>query len=116
MTDYLFINPGAGNVPDATGEHATANMHQFMADLNLPGAVFTPLPSEDSGRYLYLVRYHNRAYDVDMPGIPLDKVRFTGASDQNAWNYPRLYVDGSSWLWLYAVRILRGDLTDTNDE
>jgi hypothetical protein len=30
-------------------------------------------------------------------------LRFTGAADQNIWDFPRLYVNGSSWVWIYAV-------------
>ena len=41
-------------------------------------------------------------HTVDMPGLPLAKVRFTGAKSQDIWTFPRLYVDDSSWVWLYS--------------
>ncbi|MET9402659.1 hypothetical protein [Kitasatospora sp. NPDC002965] len=40
-----------------------------------------------------------------MPGLSLDQVRWMNEPDQNIWNYPRLFVDGSSWVWWYALGI-----------
>jgi len=45
-----------------------------------------------------------------MPGLPLDRVRYIGAPEQNAWRFPRLFVDGNSWLWEFALEIARGAL------
>ncbi len=45
-----------------------------------------------------------------MPGIPLSEVRYV--KGLNAWLFPRLYVDGSSWLWEFAINMARGDLAD----
>ena len=43
---------------------------------------------------------------VEMPGLPLEQVRYMGHEGQNARDYPRLYVDGASWLWEFAVNIV----------
>lgn len=40
-----------------------------------------------------------------MPGIALENVRYVGADDQNIWDFPRLYVEGSSWVWEFGVRV-----------
>jgi len=44
-----------------------------------------------------------------MPGLPLDLVRYTGENGQNIWNFPRLYLDDSSWVWKFAANILANE-------
>lgn len=48
-----------------------------------------------------------------MPGWPLGQVRWQ--PDADAWQFPRLYVDGGSWLWGFAVGIARGALAGDGD-
>jgi hypothetical protein len=38
-----------------------------------------------------------------MPGLPVEQVRYMGESGQNIWDFPRLYVDDSSWIWEFAL-------------
>jgi hypothetical protein len=47
---------------------------------------------------------------VDMPGLPLHQVALR--EGDNAWLFPRLYVDGNSWLWPYALNNARRELLD----
>jgi hypothetical protein len=71
------------------------------------------------GRYKFNVVHEKTGKivtDVDMPGIPIEKVRYTGTEDQNIWHYPRLYVDGSSWVWLYALHSLRDFVKDFHEK
>jgi hypothetical protein len=108
----IFINPGSGPVSGATYEDAARAMDQFIDDLELDGISWAPGPSgSDDGRYNFLLLPSN--VRVEMPGIPLDQVRYQGVDDQNIWDFPRLYVDGSSWVWCYAIsaaaRTIRGD-------
>ncbi len=42
-----------------------------------------------------------------MQGFPIEQVRFTDAEDQNIWDSSRLYIDGASWVWRYAVGVCR---------
>jgi hypothetical protein len=53
---------------------------------------------------------------IEMPGLPLDEVRYVDDDEQNIWDFPRLYVDGGSVVWCYAVkqasRMLSGEDED----
>lgn len=105
----ILINPGTGPVQGATLDHAYDNMRALLADAGMPAAKFRRDPDEDvdGGRFPFLVTIGDDEVSVDMPGIPLERVRYTGADDQNIWDFPRLYVDGSSWVWMFAVNRLR---------
>lgn len=116
----VFINPGSGPVDGATLDHAYANMTQLLKDAGLKTAAFARNPDpdseEDDGRFAFLVTIPGAErfgpLTVDMPGIPLDEVRYTQAPGQNIWHFPRLYVDGSSWVWMFAVSRLRDWISD----
>lgn len=108
----VVINPGAGAVgrdADSLG-HAYDNMRRLLADAGIPDASYRrdPDAQEGDGRFTFLVTLGDPARDVSvaMPGLPLERVRFAGRQDQDPWDFPRLYVDGSSWLWLWAVDAL----------
>lgn len=105
----IVINPGSGPVAEATDRWSHANIHVFVQDLRDMGleAVLVDgwMGGGDDGRWCWKVDVNGRVREVDMPGIPVDQVRFLGGPDQNARHYPRLYVDGSSWLWKYALNI-----------
>jgi len=112
MIPGIFANPGAGPVPHGTlADDALTNMHALLADVGLDGATFEGGEPDETGRYAFKVRYADREAEVDMPGATLEEVRYMLLPGQNIWHYPRLYVNGSSWVWHYAVEILREDLT-----
>lgn len=115
----VFINPGTGPVEGATLDNAYENMAALLKDAKLDGATFNRDcdAEEEGGRFSFLVTipgYSEKHGDVpvDMPGIPLKRVRYTGAASQNICDFPRLYVDGSSWVWKFAVSILRDWVKD----
>lgn len=63
---------------------------------------------EGNGRFTFTLAFgEGLQFEIEMPGLPIEKVRWTGAADQDIWDYPRLYVDGSSWVWKYAVNVCR---------
>lgn len=102
----ILLNPGTGEVPEATEEHAAANMSHLLTDCLNKKLKFVRAAQDDmgAGRFAFLVycpwtRYHL----VQMPGLPLNKVRFTNEEGQNVWHFPRLYIDGNSWLWKFVV-------------
>lgn len=104
----IDINPGSDPVPNAWRSHADINMGAFMDDLTdrgLPVAeCVADLPRDRDGRYAYTVTFTDgRTVQVDMPGRPTDQVRYMYREGQNPFDFPRLHVDGSSWLWLYAL-------------
>lgn len=107
----VTINPGTEPVADTSAEAALLNVHQLAEDVggkvltsdNPHGPIF-----DGQGRYLIRMRNeHGVLVAVEMPGLPLDQVRYTGEPGQNIWDFPRLYVDGSSWVWKYAVNVIR---------
>jgi len=109
----IIINPGSGDVPDATEDAALDCIEHFVTDLKLSGVRWLREPREDKrGRFgfvLYDYRHPARITVIQMPGLPLDKVRFM---DGDAWPFPRLYVNGSSWLWKFAINCALADLTE----
>lgn len=74
-------------------------------------AVAVTMPSakrDDYGLYGFVLHRGIRTVDVDMPGLPLAEVR----SDTLDAMLPRLYVDGSSWWWGYALDFASEALDD----
>lgn len=103
----FILNPGTGPVENAALQHAIDNMQTFVVDAGVPTAIVTHQPRCDKdGRFSFLVEFDGNNHDVDMPGLPLEKVRYLGEPDQNIWHFPRLYVNGSSWVWKYAIGML----------
>lgn len=111
----IAINPGSGPVSSATETNATANMGVFTDDLramNLDVDTFTRRAASDygEGRYAYSVAFADgRSVEVQMPGLPVEHVRFLSEPGQNIWHFPRLYVDDSSWVWQWALSACEPD-------
>ena len=101
MTE-ISINPGSGPVNgELSWENAYENIKQYIKDCEIPLHIVKSNHVPDEGRYLFVLR--NDEYDfeteVEMPGLPLEKVRYVRAEGQNILEFPRLYVDGGSWIW-----------------
>lgn len=109
----VAINPGTGPVEGTTPENALANMIVLVGDAGVEDAVISRDEKRDKGdgRYGFLVRKGEQGVEVDMPGLPLDEVRYLDIPGQSIWDFPRLYVGGSSWVWCYAVDILADHLS-----
>lgn len=108
----IVINPGTGPVPNSSEENARANLLVFCEDVanqHNTTAEWNPddqiLTDDGEGRWSTVILVNGQVVEIDMPGLPLDQVRFTGADDQDIWDFPRLYVEGSSWVWKYAVSV-----------
>lgn len=100
----IIMNPGTGPVANSSAQLALSNAIQLAEDTG--GVLLAPgeEPIEDEGRYTFTIRNHrDEDVEVEMPGLPLDEVRYMGEPDQDIWDFPRLYVDGSSWVWKYAI-------------
>lgn len=117
----MLSNPGNGPIEGADLFHAVDNMSTFVADLRVRSRYGGVIhwTSEgigidrrgDDGRYGFVLRANGRRCEIDMPGLPLDRVRpvHWAEGNYNAWDYPRLFVDGNSWLWEFAVNmVVRG--------
>lgn len=122
----VIINPGAGPVRDANGTQAGTNMVTFARDvaekLGCPVSEIhvSNLNREERGRYLFLL---SRTVDgvrftstIEMPGIPVDRVRWMRRPEQDIWDFPRLYVDGGSWVWFFAINCAATRLNGTEGE
>lgn len=102
-----IFNPGTGAVRGTTESNAILNMQQFIQDAEVGGLSFHREADRDmgNGRFAFRVMREGYNYEIEiqMPGLPLDKVRYLGEDGQNIWDYPRLYKDGSSWVWKYGI-------------
>lgn len=111
----IYINPGSGPVAGATLANAEANMSVLIEDLKKRPeittiAMATPQqPTEDEGRYAFVIVVNGEDHEVEMPGLPLNQVRYMRENNQNIWDFPRLYVDGSSWVWFFALNMFEED-------
>jgi hypothetical protein len=118
----VFMNPGTGPVQGATLENAAANMLRLVEDAGIEDAHILHIDAgEDAasdGRYPFEVTApaSDRLCTVDMPGLPLDQVRYMNEADQNIWHFPRLYVDGSSWVWCYAISSVHRSLMGEDED
>ena len=102
---FVAVNPGSGPVDNATEKNAIENIKHFIVDINVDHVNFVRIPEKDygKGRYAFLLWKDKYCHEIQMPGIPLEQVRFLGNEGQNIWDFPRLYVDDSSWVWKYAL-------------
>jgi hypothetical protein len=115
----VHINPGSGPVNAATVEQAEINIRAFAADLTARGhhnvtterkADADYNTTDGDGRFCWLVSVDDEPdEEVQMPGIPLDRVRWLGSDGQDIWQFPRLYVDDSSWIWYFALQQFRDE-------
>lgn len=112
MSIEIIINPGSGPVPNATAAQAATAMEQFVRDLAERGIVVASCVRNEAddydtddhdGRFAFDLAFGDgRTAQVQMPGLPVDRVRWLG-QDQDIWQFPRLYVDDSSWVWFFAL-------------
>jgi hypothetical protein len=115
----MLINPGTGPIPDGTMAHAVNNLASFVYEVcdghPVRGVRATPRvdPADDQdGRFSFSVELDlsaegqpTVALDVLMPGLPLEHVNFGTRPDDSVFDFPRLYLNGSSWLWKFAVEL-----------
>lgn len=94
---------------------ASKNMRALLKDAGAPEATISRDSDWDNGDYrAYVVRLRGHEVVVDMPDLPLDRVRY--AKSQSIIGFPRLYIEGSSWLWEYAPKFVRLGLGLDADE
>lgn len=118
MTDQprasIAINPGSGRVAESTEQNAIANMAVLLDDLrtrSLNPSTFVRRAEADygDGRYAFNVLIDDANIEVQMPGLPIDQVRWLKSEGQDIWQFPRLYIDDSSWVWYFALDQFAGD-------
>ena len=113
----IIVNPGTFGCDDATAEHSYENMKHFLVDCAVSGAEFVAVPTMDygEGRFCFLVWKDNNCAEIQMPGWSLEKVRYVKSEGQNIWDFPRLYVDGGSWIWYIAADIVKRILSEVEE-
>lgn len=102
----IIMNPGSGAIKeDVTWENAYENIKVFIADSEIPLRITRSFHEADEGRYLFVLKNYQYDYqiEVEMPGLPLERVRYVEHDKRNILDFPRLYVDGSSWIWYIAT-------------
>jgi hypothetical protein len=105
----IFLNPGTGAVEGALEANSIKNIKQFVKDCD-PTLKWHWRRAKHldygNGRYAFLVfcdEFKKTKIEIQMPGWELSKVRFEDTESQDVWDFPRLYVEGSSWLWMFAL-------------
>jgi len=103
----VVVNPGTGDIKNTTEKNAVFNMQHYIIDCNVAGLSFERVPDRDygGGRYAFILRRegYEQECEIQMPGVPIENVRFLGKKNQHIWEYPRLYIDGSSYVWCYCM-------------
>jgi hypothetical protein len=96
----LIINPGTETQTGTTEENAIKVAGYICEDLSIsPEDRWSRSPERDGkGWYGFKFKWAGGAVDVDIPGTDADVVR-----EGRPFKSPRLYVDGSSWLYGYAL-------------
>ncbi|HEX8726947.1 MAG TPA: hypothetical protein VF737_16270, partial [Gemmatimonadaceae bacterium] len=94
----MVLTPLGDWCPDGTEQAATAAIEAFCDDLDeqahAPLTYIRRAEHDHAGRFAFDVVFDGRSVSVLMPGLPLERVRYTGAAGQRISRFPRLYVDG----------------------
>lgn len=105
----IVFNPGTAARPGATAENAEAVMRRLAADVRLLPDEVRRDPTMDDierGRFGFVVRRGSVVVEIQIPGDDPDEV-----AQGRPFVSRRLYVDGSSWLYGYALNIIEGRLS-----
>lgn len=105
MSNVVIMSLGAGRVQGRVLlKHAWKNMRLFRREVDTRARIVRVVGHGKEGRYTFSLALDNRVVSVHMPGLPRP------GGDQHDWY--RLYVDGNSWFWRYAVEIAREHLAE----
>ena len=102
----IIINPGTEPQINTKEENAVKVAEYLIEDLKPIEFTFERYPNGDTDRGWYAFHFKNKEVEnieIDIPGIDPDIVR-----KGQAWVSPRLYVNGSSWLYGIALNIIDG--------
>ncbi|OAP24491.1 MULTISPECIES: recombinase family protein [Amycolatopsis] len=109
----VIFSPGSGPLPTADEDTAAANLDAFVADVcarwdyTLVASRRRPEDDRDDGRYVWDLEFRrpngkHHMCQAAMFGVPRD---YAEGGDSLMFPEPRLYVDGESWVWDFAVGI-----------
>lgn len=98
MTTILF-NPGTESRPEATAENAVTIAARITEDLQLPARSWHRAAEHDQdGWFRFVFSNEHGSVEVYIPGDDPDEVCLG-----KPFTSRRLYVDGTSWLYGYAL-------------
>ena len=116
----LIINPGTDASRETVQEDlARAGLRRYMHDLRtIQGQDVKEEITESgpSGQYMegywsYTITVDGSEFEVDVAGVPLEKLVWyeSGHPDNlgGLLDVYRLYVDGSSWAWKFALNMCK---------
>jgi hypothetical protein len=96
----IFINPGTEPQPGVSLDNAAVAVGAFIDDLPVSVDILERFPQNDAdGWFGFRLHVGDSVVEVDVPGIDPEVVR-----KGEPWVSPRLYINGDSWLWSYALR------------
>jgi hypothetical protein len=104
----IIINPGTFNTPKGDRSQSEHNIKEFIKQLGVD-AEYKFIEDCSNGRHSYKIWNDNHSHIVDMPAIPLKDIIYKSGEKRSIFEFPRLYVDGSSWLWEFALRVCFDD-------
>jgi hypothetical protein len=107
----FVINPGTGICARARLSWARSNLRRFLADLDVPGIEMRLVEDVDEQGYACFRLSRRTAKRVHrcvvhVPGIGIRRVRYSLSNRRDICAVQRLYVDGSSWAWPYALSVV----------
>ncbi|MFD9895110.1 hypothetical protein ACFWY9_37690 [Amycolatopsis sp. NPDC059027] len=108
----VMFSPGSGPLPTGHEDTAKSNVDAFVTDVcarwnyTLVTSQRRPEDDRDDGRYTWDLEFRrpngkHHTCRVHMFGVPRD---YGQGENPLTFPEPRLYVDGSSWVWDFAVK------------
>lgn len=84
---------------------AYKNVKQFIKDCEVEMYIKECQMVVRNGYYYFELQAKDFDYYIDlgMPSLPLEELRYMEVGKQDAWRFKRLEVDGSTWLWVFAL-------------
>jgi hypothetical protein len=108
----IMINPGTEARSQTSVENASAVVDRLCNELSLDRSKFSRAPQRDAdGFYAFdFAGQDGRALEIEVPGDDPNEV-----TESRPFSSRRLYVDGSSWLYCYALNAVRRWVDGDND-
>ena len=102
----MIVNPGTSPMRDTSPKLAKAGIAQFVKDLHMEDLkIKRDKKGDNDGWYGFMLKSEHAKVSVLMPGLPMSAMRWMPGDKESAWVFQRLYVDGGSWLWKFALEI-----------
>lgn len=105
----IVINPGTEPITGASRKNALKAAEYFMEDLGYKGFSFKLIEEHgnEQGWFDFKFKKNDFSLTVSFPGSDPEITRLG-----KPWESPRIYVEGSSWLWGYGLDIFGSRFTD----